>query len=407
MARPAGDRRAIRDSSSSSASARGQRRPARRRSSSSCWTSSLFFLLVVLALALASRVAATPPAGSSSGITATMTTAHRQLLIRPFPASNKGPDTASSSADAIIARGCRNTQVGPRRYADERGLLCWAKDLDPLSGCCLREAEASNGGCPADECDADDACCSGYEPCVSCCMSPASGRDAKLASATPLAAEGVDGAVTGASPRAFSDAFDYCSAVCRTHRRSTSHENTYVGVRHHCFGRPHAVPLTAEPLPAGALEGVTVLLSAKGRSCAEACSAAAAVATPNNSATSLPTAIKALGQGAEHASSRTVCSADKLRALDGSCDFLRTVADCEAGCDDQGGRDGKGALGEAGQRRARRMAPTWPGYVDEEAAKSARPAMCVVNGGAGKAGASYDCAAKDKDVLRLCACVAP
>jgi hypothetical protein len=240
-------------------------------------------------------------------------------------------------------------------------------------------------------------------------MSPNSGRDASAAAATPLAAEGVDGAVTGASARTFSDAFDYCSAVCRTHRRSTSHENTYVGVRHHCFGRPHAVPLTADPLPAAALEGVTVLLSAKGKSCAEACTSAAAV-TSNSPAASLPSAIKALGQGAEQASTRTVCSADKLRQLDGSCDFLRTVADCEAGCDDQGGRDGKGALGEAGQRRARRMAPTWPGYVDEEAAKSARPAMCVVNGGGGAGAAppsSYDCAAKDKDVLRLCACVAP
>lgn len=249
-------------------------------------------------------------------------------------------------------------------------------------------------------------------------MSPSSGRDARKAAATPLAAEGVDGAATGAAPRAFADAFDFCAAACRTHRRSTSHENAYVGARHHCFGRAHAVPLTAEPLPAAALDGVTVALSARGRSCAEACAAGGAAAGAPSSA------VKALGAGAEHAAARTACSPQRLRALDGSCDALRTVADCEAGCDARGARpddDGQGGLGEAGLRRAARMAPSWPGYVDEQAAKSARPAMCVVNGvggggagdgAAGKAGAptpapAYDCAAKDKDVLRLCACVAP
>lgn len=315
--------------------------------------------------------------------------------------------------------------MGPRRYADDRGLLCWAKDLDAPSGCCLRAADGGEGGgggsggsgCPADECDADDACCAGYEPCVSCCMSPASGRDAAAAAKTPLPAEGVDGALTGARARPFSDAFDYCAAVCRTHRRSTSHENSYVGPRHHCFGRPHAVPLTADPLPATALEGVTVVLSAKGKSCAEACAAGGVIASNSSTdaaAAKASAAVKAVGHGAEHAAARTACSAEKLAALDGSCDVLRTVADCEAGCDERGGRDGRGALGAAGHRRARRMAPTWPGYVDEEAAKSARPAMCVVNGSAGVGGAaggaappSHDCAAKDKDVLRLCACVAP
>lgn len=33
------------------------------------------------------------------------------------------------------------------------------------------------------------------------------------------------------------DAFELCAAVCRTHRTSTSHENSYISPRHHCFSR--------------------------------------------------------------------------------------------------------------------------------------------------------------------------
>lgn len=276
----------------------------------------------------------------------------------------------------------------------------------------------ATGGCPADECDADDACCSAYESCVSCCMSPASGSPtAAERAAMPMPAVGVDGAQTGAAPRTFSDAFDYCAAVCRTHRRSTAHENSYVGARHHCFARAHAVPLTAaDPHPqaserAAALSGITVVLGAKGRSCAEACAEPAARQAAvvvggaeggekDVAAAASPAAAKALPP--------LSCSPEKLALLDdGSCDALRLVSDCEAGCDPSGGQDAEMVLGDAGHRRAARMRAAWPGYVDEAAAKSARPAMCVVNGlKEGQKTSSYDCAAKYRDVLRLCACVA-
>lgn len=31
--------------------------------------------------------------------------------------------------------------------------------------------------------------------------------------------------------------FQYCMAICRTHVFSTSHENAYIGARHHCFSK--------------------------------------------------------------------------------------------------------------------------------------------------------------------------
>ena len=395
----------------------------------------------------------------------------------PFPASSSPSKSGGPqpSAAAVIARGCRNTAVGPRRYADDQGLLCSAADLDSLSGCCLRatpqaapagadgaeaaadaadadaDALATTSPCPASECDAGDACCSGYEPCVSCCMAPGNGASERAKRRLP--AEGVDGARTGAQTGQgpFSDAFDFCSAVCRTHRRSTSHENSYVGARHHCFGRGHAVPRTeGDAVPAPLLRDVSVVLGKKGRSCDEACAdagarqavaplpppllggaaAAAAPAAAAAAAEVVDDGQKEAAAATAAARGHTACSPERLRALDGSCDALRGVSDCEAGCDASGGRDASGLLGEGGHRRAARMAGAWPGYVDEGAAKTARPAMCVVNGrqpSAGEAGAGAGggggggggggaaapasardyCAAKDKDVLRLCACVAP
>lgn len=35
----------------------------------------------------------------------------------------------------------------------------------------------------------------------------------------------------------FADAFDYCTGMCRSHGRSTVHENAYISSRHHCFSR--------------------------------------------------------------------------------------------------------------------------------------------------------------------------
>lgn len=33
------------------------------------------------------------------------------------------------------------------------------------------------------------------------------------------------------------DTFEFCRFYCRSHGRSTAHENAYIGARHHCFSR--------------------------------------------------------------------------------------------------------------------------------------------------------------------------
>ena len=77
-----------------------------------------------------------------------------------------------------------------------------------------------------------------------------------------------------------------------------------------------------------------------------------------------------------------LCSATHLQLLN-SCDSLREVVACEAGCESSKKLDG-GA----------------PGYIDAGAAKSARPAMCFVH----QAGTNVTCGAQESSMKRLCAC---
>eukprot|EP00775_Hariotina_reticulata_P002100 gene2100-2418_t len=100
----------------------------------------------------------------------------------------------------------------------------------------------------------------------------------------------------------WADVFEYCLATCRTHSFSTSHENAYIGPRHHCYSKLG----------------------------------------------------KPMGKG-------LVCSQQHLHYLN-SCDQLREVTNCEAGC-------------EVEQHTA-----TMPAAVDQEAPKQDRPALCLAPG---------------------------
>ncbi len=166
---------------------------------------------------------------------------------------------------------------------------------------------ASHGELPlsspsfARRCNLEDRCCSEYELCVSCCLRP-DHKAAELAPTTPKFAR-------MAAAGTWGNAFEYCSGICRSHGRSTVHENAYISDRHHCFSRlgrpmvrfppisPHVPPRSmkifqlgmvvkneiklpcpplwcpqlSEPVPSGALEGVHVLMSDAGQSCDEAC----------------------------------------------------------------------------------------------------------------------------------------
>lgn len=195
---------------------------------------------------------------------------------------------ARASRDITLpGQTCRNTVQGRLLITDDKGVLCSRDDLDHASGCCKAGDRHS---CAL--CDTRDKCCSELEACVSCCLAPQ--HDAAGAARTAFRARGH--AETGH----FADAFEYCRGICRTHRTSTSHENSYIGARHHCFSQL-GKPQLAAPLPPGALQGVSLLLSAAGDSCDAACRK----------------------QG-------KTCSEEHLRVAD-SCDRLRELTACEAG----------------------------------------------------------------------------
>lgn len=63
---------------------------------------------------------------------------------------------------------CENTLSGQWYLADDRGRVCPRENFDGSTGCC-------SDGSPkydCETCDELDKCCSSYEHCVSCCMSP-------------------------------------------------------------------------------------------------------------------------------------------------------------------------------------------------------------------------------------------
>lgn len=274
------------------------------------------------------------------------------LEARPIDhsSSSKRPNIRDIPAGEI----CKNTVSGLRLVADSQGYVCKRSGFDYASGCCSDGKRYSCEGCsPADK------CCSDYEGCISCCLHPDNGAAAQ-ATVTPRSLRNGIGGMWG-------DAFSYCSGVCRSHGRSTSHENSYIGKRHHCYahlGRP----LLSEPLPEGALENVKVVVSSAGQSCSEACEAP-------------------LGGGGKK------CSGSHMALLN-SCDRLRENVGCEAGCEAAGGG------GISPQPGSPSAYSAMPSYVIPASPKDQRPAMCFT-----VTGANAKCSGKDANSKRLCACI--
>lgn len=250
----------------------------------------------------------------------------RRLLIRPFP---QGPNS------------CRNTMQGPWYMTDDKGKVCPAKELDYTTGCCTAGEQHSCAMC-----NKVDSCCESFEHCVSCCMHP-DNKPEERRKETPRVFHDANSGV-------WADVFEYCLATCRTHGRSTSHENAYIGPRHHCFSKL-GKPMLSSPLPKGALDDVTVLLGASGASCSTVCQQ------------------KGLA-----------CSQTHLHFLNG-CDRLREVTNCEAGCIEE------------------QHTTTMPAAVDAEAPKASRPALCLV--GIKAAESEFSCDATANYMRRLCSCV--
>mmetsp|Transcript_18603 Transcript_18603/g.39956 ORF Transcript_18603/g.39956 Transcript_18603/m.39956 type:complete len:200 (-) Transcript_18603:575-1174(-) len=198
-----------------------------------------------------------------------------------------------------------------------------------------------------------DKCCTEYEYCVSCCMDPKHDA-AGLARVTARSPKNRDSGTWG-------EAFEYCRGVCRSHGRSTVHENAYISTRHHCFSKL-GKPLLTEPLPANALDKVEVVMSALGESCDTACTK----------------------RGKQ-------CSSKHLPYLN-SCDRLREHVGCEAGCEPHS-KSSQSVVSAGGL----------PAYLDGNAPKANRPAMCFT----ATVESALGCAGRDQNAYRLCSCVVP
>nr|ACO11536.1 UPF0454 protein C12orf49 homolog precursor [Caligus rogercresseyi] len=126
--------------------------------------------------------------------------------------------SASSSPRPPRHLTCRHTIQGSLLIADDQGVLCLRKNM-LQSGCCERNVTGSTlYACS--HCNLDMGCCSAYEACVSCCMSP--DKRAFLMSVLNEARS-----LSNILILSVSDQYELCLAKCRTSSRSVHHENTY------------------------------------------------------------------------------------------------------------------------------------------------------------------------------------
>ncbi|GMH41580.1 hypothetical protein BSKO_09490 [Bryopsis sp. KO-2023] len=242
---------------------------------------------------------------------------------------------------------CRNTKQGMWYVTDDRGTVCGLNQVDPLTGCC---SEGLKHSC--ETCELHDKCCSTYEFCVSCCLSPDNDPAQGLASDVYRAFGHEE---TGHWP----DEYEYCRGKCRTHKRSTVHENAYLGPRHHCFSfsaRPLSNGPKLPPLPSD----IQVVAGEAGENCDTACM-----------------------------SKQKSCRPDHFPAIN-SCNTLRDHFGCEATCE----IDEDGDYSE-------------PHYVTSKAPKPKRPAACFVGKNGSGGDSTKACGWKESHVRRLCACSDP
>ncbi|EQC35961.1 hypothetical protein SDRG_06703 [Saprolegnia diclina VS20] len=123
---------------------------------------------------------------------------------------------------------CKHTAETTAFITDARGATCSRESLLP-SGCCPVAASTVTFSCTSCNVAAPH-CCSEYERCVSCCMSPDHREILRhfLLHANP--AHPVYGA-----PHHLS-VFGFCAFRCRTSSASVQHQNSYRSTKKHCYG---------------------------------------------------------------------------------------------------------------------------------------------------------------------------
>eukprot|EP00730_Choanoeca_flexa_P003510 TRINITY_DN11430_c0_g2_i2.p3 TRINITY_DN11430_c0_g2~~TRINITY_DN11430_c0_g2_i2.p3 ORF type:complete len:198 (+),score=10.39 TRINITY_DN11430_c0_g2_i2:162-755(+) len=120
---------------------------------------------------------------------------------------------------------CRNTRIGPKFVADERGYTCSMAETSP-NGCC-RDSSRRQYDCRS--CAASH-CCQEYHLCVACCLHP------EHITLRSLVYRNLTRWQKQALARV-NDEFEYCLVKCRTSSQSVRHENKFRNnIYKHCFG---------------------------------------------------------------------------------------------------------------------------------------------------------------------------
>ncbi|XP_022145116.1 uncharacterized protein LOC111014633 [Momordica charantia] len=188
-----------------------------------------------------------------------------------------------------ITSTCRSTVQGRYFLTDDKGYVCNALSIDPLSHCCLGNGEKF----PCHGCNLVSQCCNSYEYCVSCCQGPSRTKREqilKIKIAKP------------ASAGTYASVFDFCVGRCRHNSESVVHENAYHSDYHHCFSLPSYSSGVNSTQLEFRLNGINVVVGRQGESCDSVC--------------------KSNGQS---------CVPNKIAVLN-QCDIMQKYLSCKGGC---------------------------------------------------------------------------
>eukprot|EP01102_Stenamoeba_stenopodia_P019469 TRINITY_DN7364_c0_g1_i1.p1 TRINITY_DN7364_c0_g1~~TRINITY_DN7364_c0_g1_i1.p1 ORF type:complete len:267 (-),score=37.20 TRINITY_DN7364_c0_g1_i1:396-1196(-) len=113
---------------------------------------------------------------------------------------------------------CSNTLQGRKYITDERAYTCLREEVD--FGCCANRENRYS----CNTCDSTLQCCSEFEFCVSCCMSPS---QAPVVQAILKRRNTKDTGNSNILLKSAKTPFEFCVAKCRTSSRSVVFENQY------------------------------------------------------------------------------------------------------------------------------------------------------------------------------------
>jgi len=144
-----------------------------------------------------------------------------------------GALTSAGTGEAGEKGECEHTRASPWNSTDDRGFLC-PTDAVNMNGCCDSSIQKA-GEFPrytCENCDGTSKCCSAYEQCVSCCLSPDTAADREALFDAPRLRR----FRRGLAAAQLRSAFALCELGCRSHAASVVHENAYRSALHHCYG---------------------------------------------------------------------------------------------------------------------------------------------------------------------------